>query len=345
MTSMDRQSPFPGTPSVTASDQVMEALGALGCRLRLWGLLIVLVVLFVGFSLAEPGFATIANVQSIASRSAVPLVLAVGMTFILIHGSIDLSLEGVMAVSSLTFALTVLNNRTGLDLGYLAIVPAVFTGAALGAVNGLVVTKLRVPSFMVTLGVWSFSWGVAMLLTAGQPPLIRDQFWRTFGLGQIFGVPNLAIVALVCLVIGYVLQQHTRFGRYSYVIGGGEDLAGLSGVPVDRYKILVFVFSGVMAALAGLMESARVGVGHSSIGADQMFAAITAVVIGGTPLSGGRGGVIQSAIGVLTLVVLATGMVFIGLSPHIQKAVQGTIIIIAVVGATWHLRGRLRVVK
>ena len=323
----------------------MGTVGKLHQRLRLWGLLIALIILCLGFTLADPGFATVQNIQTIANRSAVPLVLAVGMTFILVQGSIDLSIEGIMGVSSLTFAMVVLNSRTSLDLGLFAIVLATFAGAGLGAINGLVVTRLRVPSFMVTLGVWSFSWGVAMLLSGGQPPLIRDQMWRAFGLGQTFGIPNLAIVALFCLAVGYVLQAYTRFGRYSYVIGGGEDLARLSGLPVDRYKVLVFVFSGFLAGLAGVMESARVGVGHSSIGLDQMFAAITAVVIGGTPLSGGHGGVLQSAIGVLTLAVLASGMIFIGVSPHLQKAVQGAIVIIAVVAATWHLRARLRVVK
>ena len=147
---------------------------------------------------------------------------------------------------------------------------------------------------------------------------------------------------MACLVVGYVLQSYTRFGRYSFVIGGGEDLARLSRISVDRYKILAFVFSGALAGLAGTMESARIGLGHVDIGLGQMFAGITAVVIGGTPLSGGRGGVLQSAIGVLILVVLANGMIFLGISPYIQKSVQGGIILCAMLVATWHLRSRLK---
>ena len=161
----------------------------------------------------------------------------------------------------------------------------------------------------------------------------------------MIGIPNLAIVAIACLAIGYVLQSYTRFGRYSFVIGGGEDLARLSRIPVDRYKILAFLFSGALAGLAGsLMELARIGLGHVDIGLGQMFAGITAVVIGGTPLSGGRGGVLQSAIGVLILVVLANGMIFVGISPYIQKSVQGGIPVRDADG-DWHLRSRLRVVK
>jgi ribose transport system permease protein len=314
-------------------------------RLRSWGPLIALVVLCFGFGVADPGFATLQNVQTVVDRGAIPLILAVGMTFIIIQGSIDLSLEGLMAARSLTFAMLVFNSRTDLDLGLLGILAGMGVGGLFGLLSGIIVTKLRIPSFMVTLGIWSVSMGIAMLVSGGQPPLIRDGAIRTLGLGQTFGFPNLGIVALGCLALGCVLQTYTRFGRYSYVIGGGEDLARLSGIKVDRYKIMVFAFSGLLAGLAGVLESARIGLGHVDIGLGQMFAAITAVVIGGTSLSGGRGGVLQSAVGVIILVVLANGMIFIGVSPYFQKAVQGAIILAAILGATWHLRDRLRVVK
>jgi ribose transport system permease protein len=319
--------------------------GAIADGLRSWGPLAALLVLCFGFGLADRSFATFENLQTIASRAAIPIIIAVGITFIIIQGSIDLSIEGVMAAASLTFAMSVLNTRTKLDLGLGSVLFGVLVGAGFGVVNGLVVTRFRVPSFMVTLGVWSVSMGVAMLLSGGQPPLIHDPTLRAFGLGDMIGIPNLAIVAMACLAIGYVLQSYTRFGRYSFVIGGGEDLARLSRIPVDRYKMLAFLFSGALAGLAGVMESARIGLGHVDIGLGQMFAGITAVVIGGTPLSGGRGGVLQSAIGVLILVVLANGMIFMGISPYIQKSVQGAIILCAMLIATWHLRSRLRVVK
>jgi ribose transport system permease protein len=313
--------------------------------LRSWGPLAALVLLCLGFGIADPSFATFDNLQTIASRAAVPGVIAVGMTFVIIQGSIDLSTEGVMAASSLAFAMSVLNTRTKLDLGLGGLLLGVVVGSAFGGVNGLIVTRFRIPSFMVTLGSWSVSMGIAMLLSAGQPPLIHDVAVRSFGLGGILGVPNLAIVAIAFLAVGYGLQSYTRFGRYSFVIGGGEELARLSRIPVDRYKTLAFLFSGALAGLAGVMESARIGLGHVDIGLGQMFAGITAVVIGGTPLSGGRGGVLQSAVGVLILVVLANGMIFLGISPYIQKSVQGGIILCAMLMATWHLRRPLRVVK
>lgn len=312
---------------------------------RQWGPGLALLLLCLGFGLAEPRFATAENFLIIADRAAIPLILAVGMTFVVLQGSIDLSIEGVMAASSLVLAMLVLNSRTGLDLGAAGIALALLPGICIGWLNGIMMTRLRVPSFMATLGAWSAALGCAMLLSGGQPPLIRDTALRTFGLGHTLALPNLAIVALAVLALGFVLQHYTRFGRYSMAIGGGEDLARRSGLPVDRYKVLAFVFSGFLAGLAGVLGSAQIGLGHVDIGLGQMFATVTAVVIGGTPLAGGRGGVLQSAVGTLMLAVLANGMIFVGISPDIQKAVQGAIILSASLLATWHLRHRLRVVK
>jgi len=324
---------------------VGSRLAAATLELRSWTPLLALIVLWLGFSLAAPGFATVENLWTIADRSAIPLILAVGTTFIILQGSIDLSIEGVMAAGSLTFALCVLNSRTGLDLGIFGLMLATFAGAGFGLLSGLVITFLRVPSFMVTLGVWSTGTGIAMLLSGNQPPLIKDPMLRTLGLERSLAVPNLFLVALTVVLLGYVLQSYTRFGRCSMVIGGGEDVARLLGLPVDRYKVLAFVFAGLLCGLAGALESARIGLGHVDVGAGQMFATITAVVIGGTSLGGGRGGVVQSAVGALTLAVLSDGMIFVGVSPYAQKAVQGALILLAALIATWPLRGRLRIVK
>lgn len=311
-------------------------------RLRLWGPGLALIVLCVGFGLAEPSFASVENLWAIADRSAIPLILAVGMTFVVLQGAIDLSIEGGMAACSLTLALLVLNSRSGLDLGLLGVVLALLPGVAIGLLNGIVVTRLGVPSFMATLGAWSAALGGAMLLSGGQPPLIQDQALRAFGLGRTWAVPNLVLVAILVLALGYVLQNYTRFGRYSMAIGGGEALARLSGLAVDRYKVAAFAFSGFLAGLGGVLGSMQIGLGHVDIGLGQMLATITAVVIGGTLLSGGRGGVLQSAVGTLILAVLANGMIFVGITPDIQKAVQGAIILAASLLATWHLRSRLR---
>lgn len=311
---------------------------------RQWGPSLALIVLCAVFSLIEPRFATIDNLLAIADRCAIPLILAVGMTFVVLQGGIDLSIEGAMATCSLTVALLVLNTQTGLALGPFGMVLAVLPGLCIGLLNGTVVTRFGVPSFMATLGAWSAAAGVAMLLSGGQPPLIRDQSLRTFGLGRTLSIPNLFVVAMLVLVLAFVLQNYTRFGRYSLAIGGGENLARLANLPVNRYKVLALAFSGLLAGLGGVLESARIGLGHVDIGLGQMFATITAVVIGGTSLSGGRGGVLQSAVGTLILAVLANGMIFIGVTPSLQKVLHGAIILAVSLFATWQWRSRLRTV-
>ncbi|HEY1720352.1 MAG TPA: ABC transporter permease [Magnetospirillaceae bacterium] len=333
-------------PSLAARDGNMrKVIGVLREMAVTWGPALALVILYTAFSIGDARFASLANLKTLASQSAIPLILATGMTYVILQGSIDLSVEGVMAVSSLSCAMLLRNSRTGFDLGVIALLVGICVGAMFGTLNGILITRLRIPSFMVTLGIWSVTSGIAMLISGGQPPEIRDMSIRGWALGETIGVPNLTLVALVCLVIGYLLQNFTRFGRYTYVIGGSEEIAKLSGVRINFYKVLGFGLCGLTAGLGGVLESARLGLGHVEIGAQQMFLTLTAVVIGGTSLSGGRGGVIQSAVGVLILTVLANGMIFIGVTPYLQKAVQGVIILVAVVAATWRFRARLRVVK
>jgi len=312
---------------------------------RQWGPFVALLVLCIGFGIAEPRFLTLGNFWVIADSCAVPVILVVGLTFVVLQGSLDLSIEGVMALCSLTVAMLVLNNRTVLDFGVSALAFAVLPGLCIGMLNGVVLTRLAVPSFLVTLGAWSVALGLAMLLSSGQPPIMKDETLRAFGLGRTGAVPNLALVAVAVVVLGHVLQHYTRFGRYCMAIGGGENLARQSGLPVDRYKVLAFAFCGLLAGLGGALESVRIGLGHVDIGAGQMLATVTAVVVGGTSLAGGRGGVLQSAVGAVLLNVLANGMVFVGVIPEAQKAVEGAIVLSASLLATWQMHDRVRDVR
>jgi ribose transport system permease protein len=299
----------------------------------------------VGLALANPRFATMGNLRNIADQSAVALVLAVGLTFVILMGAIDLSVEGVMAACSLSFALLVLNDRNPNDLGLLAVVIAIGVGASFGLVSGLVNTRLKIPSFMVTLGMWSVGLGVGAVLFGGRPPRIRDMELRSWGLETWFGFSRLTFVAVAVVILGFVIQRFTRAGRYAYVIGGGEDVARLSGINVARYKTIIFVFAGSLMGLAAAMNSLRLGVGAVDVGSGRLFTTIAAVVIGGTLLSGGRGGVLHSVVGVFIMTVLANGMILTGVPSPVQRAVQGVIIVMAVVATTWPHRERLRVIK
>ncbi|WP_241984779.1 ABC transporter permease [Cryobacterium adonitolivorans] len=277
--------------------------------------------------------------------ASVLAVITVGLTFVLLLGAIDLSIEGVMAASGLSVALLLANNRNDVDLGFVAIIAAVALGACFGLANGLLSTRLRIPSFMTTLGVSAIGIGVATVLFGGIQPTISSPAVAEWANGQVLGLTRLTFVAAFVVVVGVLIQRYTRIGRYARVIGGAEDLAALSGVRVARYKTLAFTLAGALYGLGGVMVTIQLGSGIVAAGAGQNFTAITAAVVGGTLLSGGRGGVIQSVVGVLIVTVLANGLVLIGVSPYVQKAVQGIIVVAAVAITTWPLRERMRVVK
>lgn len=346
-----RQAVRPSAPPAPVPEGgTSSAASGAGRRSRLadprsWGPVTALALLVVVLTLANERFLTLANVRTIADQSAIPLILATGMTFVILMGAIDLSIEGVMAATSMSVALLVENSRTGLELGPAGVVLAVSAGAVFGLANGVAHTRLRVPSFMVTLGTWFVGLGLAALLFGGRPPRVMDTAFRQWTIGTFGGFTRLVAVALVVLAIGYLVQRQTRLGRYAYVIGGAEDLARLSGVAVARYKTYVFGVAGATSGLGGVLLAARQGVGSPTAGAGQLFTTIAAVVVGGTLLSGGRGGVLQSVVGVLLITVLGNGMILAGIDPSIQQAVQGVIIVVAVVTTTWSARRRLRVIK
>lgn len=306
---------------------------------------IALVALVVVFGVVNNRFLSVSNVRGIADQTAILLVLAVGMTFVILLGGIDLSVEGVMATSSLVVALLAANDRNSNDFGMLAVLAGVAVGALFGLVNGLLHTRLKIPSFMATLGMGAVGIGIATVLFAGRAPRVLDDGVRAWGLEKWLGFSQLVYVALAVLLIGWGIQRFTRVGRYAYVIGGAEGIARLSGIPIRRYKTLVFVISGSTAGLAGAMAASRLGVGDVQIGGGQMFATITAVVVGGTLLTGGRGGVHKTVIGALIIAVLANGLILSGVDPYVQRSVQGAVIVIAVAATGWNLRNRTRTIK
>lgn len=289
-------------------------------------------------------FFEFSNLIRIANSAAIPLVLSLGMTFIIVLGSIDLSVEGVLAIGAVLISLLVRNNSNTLNFGWLGVVLAVLACGAIGCLNGVVHTGLRIPSFMVTLGMWFIGVGVATLLLGGSTVRVLDQGIRSLALERPMGLFPIAVwVALGALGITLVIERQTRIGRYIYAIGGGEDLAALSGIPVKRVKIIVFTIAGTLYGLGGLLAAAQLGLGNALIGSGRLFSTITAVVVGGTALTGGEGGVLNTLVGVLIMAVLGNGMVLLGISPDLQQGVQGVLIIVAV--ALSLDRVRLKIVK
>ncbi len=297
------------------------------------------------FGVLNPRFLSVSNLLGIAENAAILVVLAVGMTFVIPLGGIDLSLEGVMATSSLVVVLLATNDRNEMQLGLWAVLAGILVGATFGLVNGIVNTVFKVPSFMVALGAGAIGVGVATVLFAGRAPRVLDQSLRGCGLDRWHGISRLILLAVVIFAIGAVIQYFTKLGRYAFVNGGDEGIAQYSGINIRLYKTLTFVFAGALFGLAGAMAATRLGVGDVQIGAGMTFQAIAAVVIGGTLLSGGRGGVFKTLIGTLIIASLANGLILARVPPHVQISMQGVVIVVAVAAAGWQLRERVRVIK
>jgi ribose transport system permease protein len=314
-------------------------------RLRSVGPLGGLVVACIVFSVLNPKFATVQNASAIVEAGAVLMVVAVGLTFVILLGSIDLSVEGLMAAAVMAISLLVANDQNTIHLGVLGVVLAVGAGTVLGTLNGLLHTVLRLPSFMVTLGTWYVGLGIATVVIGGVTPTIRDPALLDWGVHRWLGMSQLSLVAVGCVLVGYLIQRFTRLGRYAFAIGGNEHIARLSGIPVARYRVGIFALAGTFYGLAGVMLATSLRSGSLTASNDFLFSGVAAVVIGGTALTGGRGGVLHSVVGVLLITVINVGMVLAGVSPLIQTAVQGVIIVGVVVAAGWSHRHRMKVVK
>ena len=312
-------------------------------RLAPWAPVAVLVLLCGLIAAISPNFLTFGNMVRISQAAMIPLVLGLGATFIILMGSIDLSVEGVLALGAVILSLLVANGANGNDLGILGVLAVLLVGAGVGCLNGVIHVRLKVPSFMATLGMWFIGVGIANAILGGIAVRITDPDIRGLVIQRFLGFPWGAWVALAALGVAYVIQEHTRFGRYLYALGGGEELAALSGIPVRKVRVAAFTLAGTFYALGGVLAAAQLGLGNAQIGTGRLFTTITAVVVGGTALSGGQGSVLQTFVGVLIVVVLANGMVLMGIPPSVQQAVQGLLIIAAV--ALSIDRARMRIVK
>lgn len=314
-----------------------------GTRWRAFAPLAVLILLCVLITLANPNFIEPRNLIRIANSAAVPLTLALGLTFIIMMGSIDLSIEGALAVAAMVLVLLAANDANGNDFGWLAVLAAVGAATVMGFANGILQTVLRIPSFMTTLGMWFIGLGFSVYMLGGSAIRLADSSIRGLALTRFLDLPLAVWVAGAAFVLAVVVQYHTRLGRHIVAIGGGEDVAELSGVNLARVRIAAFALAGFFFGVAGVLTAAQLGQSHAVIGDGRLFAAVTAVVIGGTALTGGEGGVFNTLVGVLIVTVLANGMILLGVSPYIQQSVQGLMIIAAV--ALSLDRVRLKIVK
>lgn len=316
-----------------------------GVSLRDAGPPVALLVIIAVFSVLSSDFRTIGNVQNIMDTAAVLAVVTCGITFVLMMGSIDLSAPGIMGAAAITVALLVANNRNDNELGLLGVLIAVLLAAGLGCLSGLALVVLKVPSFMTTLGVSAVGLGIATLMFGGVQPNITDGSVESWAVDRFLGFSYLTWIAATCVLLGYLVQRYSRLGRYAFAIGGAEEVLALSGVKVAPYKVAVFTLAGAFYGLAGIMVTSQLSAGLVQAGRGYDFAAITAAVVGGTLLTGGRGGILHSTVGVLLVTVLTNGLVQVGVSPYWQGGVQGLIVVAAVSAAVLPQRRRNQVTK
>ena len=310
------------------------------------GLIVLIVALIVIFSILNPRFGSIENLRNVLYQGSVPLIVVVGATLVIQMASIDLSVEGAMGAAGMAWILLSPNTRLGIDIGAWAWVVAIGIGLGLGLLSGIVHAKLKVPSFVVTLGTWYVGLGIAILLYGNDMlPTLTDETLARWPSRLSLGLPNSFWLAAAIILGGILLSNYTSFGRGVLAVGNNETIARASGLAVDRIKIVAFAIAGSLSALAGILATMQLGSGSPDIGLGQLFTVIPAAVIAGTALGGGEGGVTRSVLGVFLLIILNNGLVLAGVDPNLQSGVFGTILIIAIVAVAWPDRGRLKVAK
>ncbi len=306
---------------------------------------IALIVVTLFFAFMAPNFVSVANAVIISKHVAINAILAIGMTYVILTGGIDLSVGSIVGLTGMVAGGLLAH---GIQLPMLGVVVypnvievvaiALLVGTAIGAINGILVAKLGVAPFIATLGTLYVARGAALLLSGGATfsnlvgkPELGNQGYPIIGAGNLLGIPVSIIILIVLALIAAYVAQRTPFGRKVYAVGGNERAAALSGIRVDRVKIAVYMISGFCAAVVGLIVSSQLVASHPASGETFELNAIAAAVLGGTSLSGGRGMIGGTIIGAFVIGVLSDGLVMMGVSEFWQMVIKGLVIIAAVV--------------
>lgn len=306
--------------------------GAIVLRRFDWGkhivyIAFVVVFLFFAITLHSRGFITANNILNITRQTAMISIMAIAMTFVIGAGQIDLSVGSVTALTSLITALIITYTNNIL----LSIVGGLAVGAIIGLTNGLLITRVGIPAFLVTLGTMGIVRGLAMWVTnTAAVPILNDTFNFIFGTGEILGVPILLFWTIIMLVIGHLALTRTPYGKQTLATGGNEVAAKYTGVNTQNIKLLVMTVSGIAASFAGVLYAGRMQAGRYTFGEGDELSVIAAVILGGTSMAGGTGSVVGAVVGSLLMGMINNGLIIAGLSVSQQMIVRGLIIILAV---------------
>ncbi len=294
--------------------------------LKTYGIFLAFLLICIILAILSPVFLRWNNILNVIRQSSIYGVMAVGMTFVILSGGIDLSVGSVLALSGIIAA-----GAATAGVGLFGIVAlGLLVGVLCGLFNGLMITLGKITPFVITLGMMSIARGLTLIYSGGRPISGFEGAFRFIGGGSVLGIPFPIVILAVTVLIGWLVLTQTRLGRYTYAIGGNEETVKLSGINSNFYKTMVYVISGLTSAMSALILTSRLNSGGPNVGQAYELDVIAAVVIGGTSLSGGRGSVWGTLVGALMISVINNGMNLLGINPFFQLVVKGVIIIGAV---------------
>ncbi|UOQ57862.1 ribose ABC transporter permease [Leucobacter allii] len=299
------------------------------------GILVALIALIVVMAIIAPYFGTTRNLLEVVRQVSAIAILAAGGTFVILTAGIDLSVGSALGVTAMAAIVTANSGAPW----FVSVVVALAAGAAIGAINGVFIARFALPAFIVTLAALTYLRGIVYVGTGGTtlvPPSV-DFAW--IGQGHLLGIPVAALVMLAVYIVGWFLLERTVFGRHVYTIGGNEEAARLSGIPVRRVIFTVYIIAGLCAGIAGLIVSARLESAVPDLGTGYELDAIAAIVLGGTSLMGGRGSLVGTLIGALFIAVLSNGMTLLNVESFYQQIIKGIVILLAVLIDTLRRKG------
>ena len=294
-----------------------------------YGMVGILALIFIFFSMLIPSFATAGNILSTLEQVSMFGVISIGVTFIIITGGIDLSSGSVVALTSVVCAMIV-GASADLHIIVLAILASMGVGAICGLINGSFTALVGIPPFVATLGMMTIARGAASLISAGRPVNTSSAPFEWIAGSSFYGIPGLVIIYVAIVIIASLILKRTQYGRHVYAIGGNEHAAKICGINVKKTLMITYIFAGALSGIAGMMLTSRSYAGNPVYGNMWELDAIAATVIGGTSLSGGRGSVFMCMIGALIIGFINKGLNLIGVDAYWQYIVKGSIIIAAV---------------
>lgn len=290
--------------------------------------LIGLIIFSVIVAVLNPRFLTHSNILNVLRQTSINSIIAIGMTLVILTGGIDLSVGSILAFCGAVMA-SLLNSNINPIFAFLI---TLVLGLVFGCINGVLVAKMKLQAFIVTLVSMTFLRGATLVFTQGKPITVDEggALFENIGGGYLFGVPIPIYIMIALFIGGYYLLTHTKFGRYTYAIGGNEEATKLSGIDVDKVKIWVYGICGMMSALAGVILTSRLYSAQPTAGSGYELDAIAAVVLGGTSLAGGIGKMTGTALGAIIIGVLGNALNLLNISSYYQMMIKAAVILVAV---------------